>query len=188
MQSAHSSSAQTLKVKFHKLPPSVASAASKTPLGLNQQTLKPHEYMCIFYLSEKHYPVNQPSTSKYSVDFRNRDSPIGIRPALQHYILSFEQLFCDSNLVSNGLSPILALPNRPQQGLQSASSRIEPVSHRQGYSGGVVPRGVQGPHYAHGELRVPLHRDTSRNRRGKAHLFHSPRSSLVLSTNGTITI
>ena len=180
MQLAHSSSAWTLKVKLHKLPPSVASAASENPLGLNQHTLNPHENMCIFYLSDKHYPVNQPSTSKYSVDLRYWDSPIGLKPALQHYILSFEQLFCDSNMASNGLSPILA-----QQGLQATSSGFKPVSQRQEHSGSVVPRGVQGPHYTPRKLRVPLHRNTSRNRRGNAHLPHSPRSSLVLSANGT---
>ena len=71
MQSPHSSSAWTFKVKLHKLPPSVASAAWENPLGLNQHTLNPQEYMCIFYLSDKHYQVNQPSTSKYSVDVRH---------------------------------------------------------------------------------------------------------------------
>ena len=44
--------------------------------------------MCIFYLSDKHYPVYKPSTSKYSVDIRHWNSPIGLKPALQHYILS----------------------------------------------------------------------------------------------------
>ena len=181
MQSAHSSSARTLKFKLRKLPPSVASAASMNPLGLNQHTSKPHKYMCLFYLSDEHYPVNQPCTSKYSVDFRNWDSPIGIKPALQHYILSFEQLFCDFNLASNGLSPILALPNRP---LQAARSRIEPVSQRQEHSGDIVQRVVQGPLYTHGKQRFPLHRDTSRNRRGNAPLPHSPSSYLVLSKIG----
>ena len=124
-QSIQSSSARTLKVKLHKLPPSVASAASEPPLGINQHTLKPREFMCLFYLSEDHYPINQPSTSIniyiyiyiYSVDNRQWDSPIGLKLALQHYIPSFEQLFHDSNVASNGLHPILAIPNRTQRGL-----------------------------------------------------------------------
>ena len=70
------SSAQTLKVKLHKLLPSVASAASKHPLGINQHALKPREFMCIFYLSDEHYPANKPSTSKYSVDDRRWNSPM----------------------------------------------------------------------------------------------------------------
>ena len=89
----HSSSTRTLKVKLHKLPSSVASEASERSLGINQHTLQPREYMCIFYLSDKFYPTNKPSTSKYSVDDRRWNSPLGFKPALQHYILSFEQLF-----------------------------------------------------------------------------------------------
>ena len=112
MQSIHSSSARTLKVKLHKLPPSVASAASEHPLGINQHTLKPQEFMCIFYLSDEHYPINQPSTLKYSVENRHWDSPIGLKPALNTAF----SLSSSASMTPTwrGLSPILAIPKRTQ--------------------------------------------------------------------------
>ena len=187
MQLAHSSTARTLKVKLHKLPPSVTSAALENPLGINQHTLKPQEFMCIFYFSDQHYPINQRSTSKYSVDNRHWDSPIGLKAALQHYILSFEQLFRNSNEASNGLSPILALPDRPQRGLQATSSGFKPVRNRQEHSGGIIPGGVQGPHHPHGKQWISFHQNPSRNRRGDAHLPYDPWSSTLLSINGTLS-
>ena len=180
----HSSSARTLKVKLHKLPPSVASAASEHPLGINQHTLKPKEFMCIFYLSDDHYPIDQPSTSKYYVDNRHWDSPTGLKQVLKHYILSFEQLFCDSNVASNGLHPILAIPNRTHRGLQATSSGLESVSDRQKHSESLVSGGVQGPHHPHRKQWISFHRNPPGNRRGNAHLPHISRSSSLLSQNG----
>ena len=180
----HSSSATTLKVKLHKLPPSVASAASEHPLGINQHTLKPKEFMCIFYLSDDHYPIDQPSTSKYYVDNRHWDSPTGLKQVLKHYILSFEQLFCDSNVASNGLHPILAIPNRTHRGLQATSSGLESVSDRQKHSESLVSGGVQGPHHPHRKQWISFHRNPPGNRRGNAHLPHISRSSSLLSQNG----
>ena len=140
----HSSSARSLKVKLHKLPPSVASEASERSLGINQHTLQHQEYMCIFFLTDKFYPSNQPSNSKYSVDERRWNPPLGFEPALQHYILSFDQLFKDSNVAANGLNPLLAVPNRPQRGLQTASPGLQPVRERKERPGGLLPRGIQG--------------------------------------------
>ena len=137
----HSSSARTFKEKLHKLPSSVASEASEWSLGINQHTLQSHEYMCIFSLSDKYYPTHKPSTSKYSVDYRRWNSPLGLKPALQHYILSFEQLIKDSNVAANGIHPILTIPHRPQRGLSAASPGLQSVRERQEHSGGWTKRG-----------------------------------------------
>ena len=97
--------------------------------------------MCIFYLSDRYYPTHKPSTSKYSVDDRRWNSAIGLKPALQHYILSFEQLFQDSNEAANGIHPILTIPTgpsvdyrQPAPGLsQSANGKnIQEVSYQEG--------------------------------------------------------
>ena len=180
----HSSSARTLKVKLHKLPSSVASEASEWSLGINQHTLQPREYMCTFYLSDRFYPTHKPSTSKYSVDDRRWDSPLGFKPALQHYILSFEQLFQDSNVAVNGLHPILTVPHRPQHGLSAASPGLQSVRERQQHSGGLIPRGVKGPHHPHRKQWVPLYRNTPGNRRGNAHVPHDTRTPALLPQVG----
>ena len=119
------------------------------------------------------------------MDIRNWTPPAGLQPALQHYILTFELLLRDSNLDPNGIPPQLALPDQSQRGLQTASPRIEQVSHRQEHSEGVIPGGVQGPNNPHGEQRISFYRNPPGNRRGNAHLPHHNRGSTVLSLYGT---
>ena len=129
-------------------------------------------------------PINQALQNTLWTTGAGWNSPIGLKPALQHYILSFEQLFQDSNVGSNGIHPILAIPNRTQHGLQAASSGLESVRDRQKHSGSLLSGGVQGPHHPHRKQWISLHRNPPGNRRGNAHLPHDSRSSSLLYQNG----
>ena len=86
------------------------------------------------------------------MDLRNWNPPARLQPALQHYILSFDQLFRDSNLASNGLSPQLALPHRSQRGLQAA---------RPGLSQAATANNIQEVWYQEGSKDLITHTESS---------------------------
>ena len=62
------SAGRTLKVRLHKLPLSVALAAASDSIGINQDTLYPNKYMCIFYVHTR--GILPDSTAKHFKIFR----------------------------------------------------------------------------------------------------------------------
>ena len=75
---------KTLHAKLHRLPKSVVRSASFQPLVIKNQKLRDNASLCIFFLPDNF----QPETIFHSTDFYNSSYPKGLKPHLQHYIVS----------------------------------------------------------------------------------------------------
>ena len=129
----------------------------------------------------------QPQSRFHFTDYYNFDHPKGLKPHLQHCIVSLDTILSFSG--SNGITPGPALSQRPlRRPDQIISSGIPTVGSRKEYPRSELSGGIQGPHNTHGEFWVSLHRNPSRDNRGDVDLDHRFWSTPLLSEVSEVPI
>ena len=157
---------RTLKAKLRRLPTSVVCSASHQPLLIKNQQLRENASLSIFYLPDNF----QPQTRFHSIDFYNSTHPKGLKPHLQHYIVSSDSLISSSS-GSNGLTSGSTLPKRSLRRSDEINCPGSPtVSSRQEHTRSELPGGIQGSDHSHRELRISLYRNPSGDSRGNADI------------------
>ena len=138
---------KTPKAKLHRLPQSVVRSASHQPLLVQQQQLRDNASICVCYLPDSF----QPQSRFHSTDFYNLDHPKGLKPRLQHYIVSSDSILSSSG--SNGITHGPAFPQRSLWRSDQVHCPGSPtVSSRQEHPRSELSGGIQRSDNSH---RVP---------------------------------